>query len=338
MYVAKAVINIRFRESFMDVHLGPYDPCPCGSGNKYKFCCAAKARENRHGKYPIGTVAYYGPDNKTTTKIVASVVMREDAEPILERFFGMGVTTDPKVAEQIKRFFATHGVKTVVSTGQNFGCPHEEGIDFPEGADCPQCPFWAGKQQNPMTRINHAMSVPPDDEVDDEEIDTSEASVDPADAIDDDDDVDEDDAPDNFDGSFARSVAIVGEDETARDRAVEKYFEHLKAHLPFPVDVTGTEDFGWEERYLIGGWSQSEYRKLKQTQPSYSDCFELMDIVIGEDSPWIMCRGEDLGEFVRRRSDGRQFILGLSELKVIDKSSPSHQLLNDYAVWFWNSR
>lgn len=61
------------------------DPCPCGSGKKYKHCCLPKqvaARQPRpsptitdlHGKpkkrpeYPIGTVALYGPDDKTTTK------------------------------------------------------------------------------------------------------------------------------------------------------------------------------------------------------------------------------------------------------------------------------
>ncbi|HEY2587148.1 MAG TPA: hypothetical protein VGI81_15480 [Tepidisphaeraceae bacterium] len=26
------------------------------------------------------------------------------------------------------------------------GCPHEEGIDFPLGQECPFCPFWHGKQ------------------------------------------------------------------------------------------------------------------------------------------------------------------------------------------------
>jgi len=26
------------------------------------------------------------------------------------------------------------------------GCPHEEGIDYPLGEDCPFCPFWKGKQ------------------------------------------------------------------------------------------------------------------------------------------------------------------------------------------------
>jgi hypothetical protein len=24
-----------------------------------------------------------------------------------------------------------------------FGCPHEEGIDYPNGGVCPRCPFWA---------------------------------------------------------------------------------------------------------------------------------------------------------------------------------------------------
>src|SRR5690242_11736878 len=31
--------------------------------------------------YPIGTVAFYGPDDKTTTKIAAAVIRREGAEP-----------------------------------------------------------------------------------------------------------------------------------------------------------------------------------------------------------------------------------------------------------------
>ena len=44
----------------------------CGSGAKYKFCCAAKAKANRHGKFPIGTVAYYGPDDKTTRDLEAA--------------------------------------------------------------------------------------------------------------------------------------------------------------------------------------------------------------------------------------------------------------------------
>jgi hypothetical protein len=143
-----AILSVTAKESIMAMRydIGPYDPCPCGSGKKYKFCCTAKAKANRHGKFPIGTVACYGPDDKITTKIAACVILREGDEPILERWVGTRIVGDPKVAEQIKRFFAVHGVKNVVVSEGNMGCPHEEGIDFPLGEDCPFCPFWVGKQ------------------------------------------------------------------------------------------------------------------------------------------------------------------------------------------------
>src|SRR5947208_12437618 len=91
--------------------IGPYDPCPCGSGAKYKFCCAAKAKANRHGKFPIGTVSHYGPDDRTTTKIAAAVVLSDYTEPLLKRWTGAGVVDDQKVTAEIKQFFAQHGVK-----------------------------------------------------------------------------------------------------------------------------------------------------------------------------------------------------------------------------------
>jgi hypothetical protein len=97
-------------------------------------------------EFPIGTVALYGPDDKTTTKIVAGVILEENAEAIIERWVGTGVKDDPKIQRQIEEFFARHGVKSVVATDQNMGCPHEEGEDFPVGEDCPFCPYWEGRQ------------------------------------------------------------------------------------------------------------------------------------------------------------------------------------------------
>ncbi len=144
--------------------IGRNDPCPCGSGKKFKKCCYGKvevveetdldhaaALSGFHSnspakKYPIGTVAYYGPDDRTITKIVAAVVKYENAEPILERWVGTTVSENPKVQRQIKALFDRHKVKSVVATDGNIGCPHEEGMDFPRGEDCPFCPFWAGKQ------------------------------------------------------------------------------------------------------------------------------------------------------------------------------------------------
>jgi hypothetical protein len=47
---------------------------------------------------------------------------------------------------------------------------------------------------------------------------------------------------------------------------------------------------------------------------------------------------EDIGAKVRRISDSKKFVLGLSELKAIDKKSKNYELLDDYSVWFVNNR
>jgi hypothetical protein len=40
-----------------------------------------------------------------------------------------------------------HGVKSLIMVEKIFGCPHEEGIDYPEDEACPQCPFWKGRDR-----------------------------------------------------------------------------------------------------------------------------------------------------------------------------------------------
>ena len=36
-----------------------------------------------------------------------------------------------------------------------FGCPHEEGIDYPVGEECPECPYWANRPR-PVVRKQKA--------------------------------------------------------------------------------------------------------------------------------------------------------------------------------------
>jgi hypothetical protein len=74
------------------------------------------------------------------------VILHDGAEPIMMRWVATDVTTSPKVQQELKDFFLQHEVKSVVATDRNIGCPHEEGLDFPDGEDCPFCPFWKGKQ------------------------------------------------------------------------------------------------------------------------------------------------------------------------------------------------
>jgi hypothetical protein len=104
-----------------------------------------KTRRGFRG-YPIATIAFYGPDDKRASKVAVAIVNAEGAEPgALQRWFAEegDVRADPAIASEILHFVRDHGAKSVVTTDRIIGCPHEEGIDYPEGQMCPQCPFWA---------------------------------------------------------------------------------------------------------------------------------------------------------------------------------------------------
>lgn len=108
-----------------------------------------KARRGFRG-YPVATVAFYGPDDTRATKVAVGVVLAEGAEPaVLERWFAedRDVRSDSSIGLQISEFIARHGVKSVVMADRIMGCPHEEGVDYPEGQVCPQCPFWVHRDR-----------------------------------------------------------------------------------------------------------------------------------------------------------------------------------------------
>ncbi len=100
--------------------------------------------------YPVATVAFYGPDDKRASKVAVGVVTAQDADPIaMERWFAEDgdARTDPVVAGEILQFLSVHGARSVVMTDGIVGCPHEEGVDYPDGQVCPRCPYWAHRDR-----------------------------------------------------------------------------------------------------------------------------------------------------------------------------------------------
>ena len=91
---------------------------------------------------PIGILTYFGPDNKTITKIVAIIVEKSNVEPLLRKWIKPEILSDPGVATEIGQYFLDHNTKDIVIAEGVLGCPHEEGVDYPKGEDCPQCPYW----------------------------------------------------------------------------------------------------------------------------------------------------------------------------------------------------
>jgi hypothetical protein len=115
-------------------------PCPCHSRKKYKHCCYAKKKGyavvstgGKPPQYPLGTVARYGPDDKTTTKIAASVFVRYGAEPIMQRWVATDIMTNSRIQQEIGEFFRKHGAKTVRSVRSGRG--NREAIEGTEGRE-----------------------------------------------------------------------------------------------------------------------------------------------------------------------------------------------------------
>lgn len=141
----------------------------------------------------------------------------------------------------------------------------------------------------------------------------------------------------NLDEQDLRIEAIVGSlTEGSSDDQAIKFFQYLKQSLELPCEVTGSEDFSWEEYYVIGPGSVEEHNELRKTQPSYMDTFDLLEIEQDGFSEWMMFHDLDIVAHVRRKSDDKEFYLGLSELEVVDEQSRNYQLLHDYAVWLVN--
>lgn len=108
-----------------------------------------KARRGFRG-YPVATVAFYGPDDTRASKVAVGIVAAEGTEPIaLERWVveDGDARRDPRIGEEVLEFLRSHEVRSVAMTDRIIGCPHEEGVDYPEGQVCPRCPFWARRDR-----------------------------------------------------------------------------------------------------------------------------------------------------------------------------------------------
>ena len=108
---------------------------------------ARKARRVMRG-YPIGTVAYYGPDDKRATKLVGAIIVSAGAEPDVRTWFvdSGDARSDPVITAELLAYFKAHDVKSVTMMDRIFGCPHQQGIDY-QGEYCPVCTFWVGRDR-----------------------------------------------------------------------------------------------------------------------------------------------------------------------------------------------
>ncbi len=58
------------------------------------------------------------------------------------------IRTNPEIAARVLKLISDNGVLSVIAQEEIFGCPHEEGIDYPDGEVCPHCPYWANRNRS----------------------------------------------------------------------------------------------------------------------------------------------------------------------------------------------
>lgn len=115
---------------------------------KQRSSLKKRARKGFRG-YPLATVAFYGPDDRRASKVVVAVFLSQGEPDAIRKWLSEtgDVRADPDVAAEMTAFMEEHGVLSVSMSERLLGCPHEEGVDYPEGESCPVCPYWANRDR-----------------------------------------------------------------------------------------------------------------------------------------------------------------------------------------------
>lgn len=94
----------------------------------------------------IAALAFYGPDNRLATKVTAAIIDANRQIVAQKKWFASSKTDvrqDEGINHQIAEFVASYAVMKVIMTDHIIGCPHEAGLDYPQGETCPKCRYWS---------------------------------------------------------------------------------------------------------------------------------------------------------------------------------------------------
>ena len=120
------------------------------SGDRGHLKQLSKKAGRGYRGHPLATIAFYGPTDRAATKVAVGIVRVESGDvDELERWsVEQGdIRHNAEVEMEIIQFLMGRSVRSVAVSPGILGCPHEEGIDYPDGETCPSCPFWAGRDR-----------------------------------------------------------------------------------------------------------------------------------------------------------------------------------------------
>jgi hypothetical protein len=135
-------------------------------------------------------------------------------------------------------------------------------------------------------------------------------------------------------GEQHKNIAQIldSKDLSVSEENLDKFYDYLYEQIKYPCLLTGTEDFSWEEPYLLGVFDQKEYEELKKKRASYTDHFKMVRLEDIIDDLWgILVK-------VQRIGDRKVFVLPLWDLKTADRKDRNRQLIDNYSFWMTNYR
>jgi hypothetical protein len=97
---------------------------------------------SENSSYPLATITYHGPGPNNASKIVVGILKSKDQEPVIQSWTENNIADNVEIAREIAIFIKEQDVARVLTSEWVLSCPHEEGIDYPEGDLCPNCPDW----------------------------------------------------------------------------------------------------------------------------------------------------------------------------------------------------
>ena len=77
-----------------------------------------------------------------------------DPEPMKSWFSDADVRNDALLIKELLAFIAEHSTESVIMADGIITCPHQEGIDYPDGEVCQECTFWKGRILGTDERIH----------------------------------------------------------------------------------------------------------------------------------------------------------------------------------------
>jgi hypothetical protein len=104
-----------------------------------------RARKGFQG-YPLAIIAFYGYDDQSAVKAVIGIVKEAGAAPAhIKKWVSQkgDLRKDVASIKEFFRYIESHEVQSVALTPGIYACPHEPGIDYPQGSSCPLCPYWS---------------------------------------------------------------------------------------------------------------------------------------------------------------------------------------------------